>query len=64
MKKFFSIMSNLQPHCDFKLDFQKVDQHTIGQWLIHCTKHHKEIKMQSPELRAETSREVRRTRTT
>ena len=28
MKKLFSIMSNLQTHYRFKLDFQKVDQHT------------------------------------
>ena len=26
MKKFFSIMSNLQTHYHFKLDFPKVDQ--------------------------------------
>ena len=34
MKKLFSIMSNLQTHYHFKLDFQKVDQHTGGKWLI------------------------------
>ena len=38
MKKLFSIMSNLQTHCRFKLDFQKMDQHTGGKWLIHSTK--------------------------
>ena len=27
-------MSNLQPYYHFKLDFQKVDQHTGGKWLI------------------------------
>ena len=27
-KKLFSIMSNLQTHYHFKLDFHKVDQHT------------------------------------
>ena len=27
-------MSNLQTHYHFKLDFQKVDQHTGGKWLI------------------------------
>ena len=31
-------MSNLQTYCYFKLDFQKVDQHTRGKWLIHGTK--------------------------
>ena len=30
MKKLFAIVSNLQTHYHFKLDFQKVDQHTRG----------------------------------
>ena len=30
-------MSNLQTYYHFKLDFQKVDQHTEGKWLIHGT---------------------------
>ena len=34
-------MSNLQTYYHFKLDFQKMDQHTGGRWLIHSTKHHK-----------------------
>ena len=29
-KKLFSLMSNLQTYYHFKLDFQKVDQHTGG----------------------------------
>ena len=29
-----SIMSNLQPNCCLKFDFQKVDQHAGGKWLI------------------------------
>ena len=37
----FSSMSNLQTYYDFKLDFQKVDQHTGGKWLIHGTKRNK-----------------------
>ena len=28
-------MSNLQPNCCLKVDFQKVDKHTGGKWLIH-----------------------------
>ena len=32
-------MSNVQIHYHFKLDFQKVDQHTGGKWLIHGSKH-------------------------
>ena len=26
----------------FHLDLQKVDQQTVGKWLIHGTKHHKD----------------------
>ena len=35
-------MSNLQTYYHFKPDFQKVDQHTGGKWLIHGTKRHKD----------------------
>ena len=35
-------MSNLQSHYHFKLNFQKVDQHTGGKWLIPGTKHREE----------------------
>ena len=31
-------MSSLQTYHQFKLDFQKVDQHTRDKWLIHGTK--------------------------
>ena len=37
-KKLFSFMSNLQTYYHFKLDFQIMDQHTGGKWLIHGTK--------------------------
>ena len=37
------------PLYDFKLDFQKVEQQTGGKWLIHGTKHHKGIQLQSLE---------------
>ena len=52
MKKLFSItmMSNLQTHYNFKLDFQKVDQDTGGKWWIHGTKHRKDNQLQSLEL--------------
>ena len=43
-------MLNLQAHYHFKLDFQKVDQHTGGKWLIHGTKHRKDNQLQSLEL--------------
>ena len=36
-------MSNIQTYYHFKLDFQKVDQHTGGKWLIHGTKRRKTI---------------------
>ena len=42
MKTLFSIVSSLQAHYHFKLDFQEVDQHTGGKWLIHDAKHHKD----------------------
>ena len=50
MKKLLSIMSNVQSHYHFKLDFQKMDQHTGGKWLIHATKHHKDNQLLSLEL--------------
>ena len=50
MKKLFSIMSNSQTHYHFKLDFQKMDQHTGGKQLIHGIKHHKKDQLQSLEL--------------
>ena len=42
-----SIMSNLQPNCCFKFDFQKVDQHAGGKWLIHDTKRRKDNQLQA-----------------
>ena len=49
-KKLFSFISNLQTYYHFKLDFQKVDQHTGGKWLIHGTKRRKDNQLQSQEL--------------
>ena len=40
-------MSNIQTHYHFKLDFQKVDQHTGGKWLFHGIKHRKDNQLQS-----------------
>ena len=42
-------MSNLQTYYHFKRDFQKVDQHTEGKWLIHGTKRRKDNQMKSLE---------------
>ena len=35
-------MSNSQTYYNFKLVFQKVDEHTGGKWLIHGTKRRKD----------------------
>ena len=35
-------MSNPQPNWCLNIDFQKVDQHSGGQWLIHDTKRRKD----------------------
>ena len=40
-------MSNLQPNCCLKIDFQKVDQHAGSKWLIHDTKRRKDNQLQS-----------------
>ena len=45
-------MSNLQTYY-FKLDFQNVDEHTGGKWLIHGTKRRKDNQLQSLELLVE-----------
>ena len=36
-----------------KIDFQKVDQHAGGKWLIHDTKRRKDNQLQSLKLPAE-----------
>ena len=50
MKTLFSIVSHLQTHYHFKLDFQKVDQYTGGMYLIHDTKYRKGNQFLSLEL--------------
>ena len=40
-------MSNLQLNYCLKIDFQKVDQHAGGKWLIHDTKRRKDNQLQS-----------------
>ena len=49
-QKNVSLWSSLQTYYQFELDFQKVDQHTGGKWLIHGTKRRKDIQLQSLEL--------------
>ena len=43
-------MSDLQTYYNFKIDYQKVDKHTGGKWLINGTKRHKDNQLQSLEL--------------
>ena len=43
-------MSNLQTYYHFKVDFQKVGQHTGGKRLIHGPKRRKDNQLQSLEL--------------
>ena len=43
-------MSNLQTYYHFKQDFQKVEQHTGGKWLIRGTKRRKDNQLLSLEL--------------
>ena len=43
-------MSNLQPNCCLKFDFQKVDQHAGGKWLIRDAKRRKDNQLQSLKL--------------
>ena len=45
-----SSMSNLQSYWCLKIDFQKVDQHAGGKWLIHDTKRRKDNQLQSLKL--------------
>ena len=51
-----SIMSNLQPNCCLKFDFQKVDQHAGGKWLIHDIKSRKDNQLQSLKLSCRISK--------
>ena len=46
-KDLLSIISNLQPNCCLKVDFQEVDQLAGGEWLIHDTKRRKDNQLQS-----------------
>ena len=50
MNKLFFVMLNLQTHYLFKVDFQKLNQHTGRKCLIHGTKHRKNNQLQSLEL--------------
>ena len=49
-QKVVSLMPSLHKYYHFKLDFQQVDQHTGGKWLIHGTKRRNDNQLQSLEL--------------
>ena len=49
------IMSDLQPNYCLKVDFQKVEQHARGKWLIHDTKRCKDNQLQSLKLSSKLS---------
>ena len=49
VKTLFSFMPSVQAY-HLELDFQKVNQHAGGKWLIHGTKRCKDNQMQSLEL--------------
>ena len=51
-----SIMSKLQPNCCLEFDFQKVDQHAGGKWLIYDTKRRKDNQLQRLKLRCRISK--------
>ena len=47
-KDSLSIMSNLQPNCCLEFDFQKVDQHAGGKWLIQTPQGQSVAKPETP----------------
>ena len=51
-KKIRFIIHNVKPTAQllFKVDFQKVDQHAGGKWLIHDTKRRKDNQLQSLKI--------------
>ena len=48
-------MSSLETHYHFKTDFQEVNKHTGGKWLIYGTKRRKDNELQILELPCEIS---------
>ena len=49
-KTFNFLYVKLTKQLSFSINFQKVNQHTGGKWLIHGTKRHKDNQLQSVEL--------------
>ena len=50
MKIYYPVCQTYSPTGVLKIDFQKVDQHAGGKWLIHDTKRHKDNQLQSLQL--------------
>ena len=53
MKKMFSIMSSLETHYNFKIDFQIYDEHAWDKWWIDGSKHLKDNQLQAWNSRVE-----------
>ena len=49
-KIYYPLSQINSPTFFFKFDFQKVDQHAGGKWLIHDTKRRKDNQLQSLKL--------------
>ena len=50
MKIYYPVCQTYRPNGVQKVDFQKVDQHAGGKWLIHDTKRRKDNQLQSLKL--------------
>ena len=50
MKIYYPVCQTYSPTGVKKIDFQKVDQHAGGKWLIHDTKRRKDNQLQSLKL--------------
>ena len=50
MKIYYPVCQTYSPTGVQKIDFQKVDQHARGKWLIHDTKRRKDNQLQSLKL--------------
>ena len=50
MKIYYPVCQTYSPTGVLKIDFQKVDQHAGGKWLIYDTKRRKDNQLQSLKL--------------
>ena len=56
MKIYYPVCQTYGPNWSLKIDFQKVDQHAGGKWLIHDTKRRKDNQLQSLKLTCRISK--------